>query len=306
MKKQSSLHGNGLVAGMCLVGLFLIGGIFALACTGGATTSELAFAGTWPSCDLTMIDMFWQEYAVTDDSWNPAGIDDACNEAKPFAKVMNAIALIEGAPENTVGTFHDRIDYMRESRSTSSAYHDDFYLRFILDGFTSEASTDPGDHTDLHCPFFDPTNGASVLGERGAVLVHEAWHHWQDRNDFDTSHMDGPLGKCSAGQGACDWFYPHAPGSLLPDGTHSDQIGSLNKFVVVNDVGMYFHSPYQIMAEFESDIAIWGSSAFMPFSIRQEAQNLGNGHLTQNFVNGAAFFIGVPEPFPDYVQRQNP
>ena len=66
----------------------------------------------------------------------------------------------------------------------------------------------------------------------------------------------------------------------------------------MNGIGQYFHSPYQVMAEFESDIALFGSPVFMPFAIRQEAQNVGNNHLAANFVNGAAFTIGKPVPFP--------
>jgi len=51
------------------------------------------------------------------------------------------------------------------------------------------------------------------------------------------------------------------------------------------------------MAEFEGDVAIYGP-AFIPFAIRQEAQNVGNYHLSTNFVNGAGFTIGNPVPFP--------
>jgi hypothetical protein len=77
-----------------------------------------------------------------------------------------------------------------------------------------------------------------------------------------------------------------------------DQLGSLNKTNVVNGIGLYFHSPYQIMTEFEGDVANLGSPAFMPFAIRQEAQSVGNVHLTSNFVNRAGFTIGTPVPFP--------
>ncbi|HXJ89070.1 MAG TPA: hypothetical protein VMS18_19790 [Candidatus Binatia bacterium] len=277
------------------------------ACTDGATTTEVSFTKAWPSCDQDLIRQLWQGWGVTDDSWNPAGISDDCNEGLPFAKVMNAIALIGGSP-TVAGIFHQRGDYMLESRAVSTPYHDDVYLRFIQDhGAGVEAQSDAGDHTDLDCPIFNfpgvptPSPGnpnAEMLAERSAVLIHEMWHHWQDAHDYDSSHMDGPQGSCTAAAGACDWFYPHAPGSSLPDGTNSDQIGSLNKTNVVNDIGLYFHSPYQIMTEFESDVAIFGSPVFMPFAIRQEAQNVGNVHLSSNFVNGAGFTIGNPVPFP--------
>jgi hypothetical protein len=307
MKHSKRFAGTFVFVAVSVAMALLAAGIVVQACNDGATTTEVSFTAAWPSCDQDLIKQFWQGWGVTDDSWNPAGISDDCNESLPFAKVMNAIALIGGAP-TVAGIFHQRGDYMLESRATSTPYHADVYLRFYEDhGAGVEAQSDAGDHTDLDCPIFNfpgvptPSPGnpnAEMLAERSAVLVHEMWHHWQDANNYDSSHMDGPQGKCTAGAGACDWFYPHAPGSLLPDGTTSDQLGSLNKTNVVNDVGLYFHSPYQIMTEFEADVANLGSPVFMPFAIRQEAQNVGNVHLTSNFVNGAGFTIGNPVPFP--------
>jgi hypothetical protein len=307
MKNPRRFAGTFVFIAVGLAMALLAAGIVVQACTDGATTTEVSFTTAWPSCDQDLIKQFWQGWGVTDDSWNPAGILDDCNESLPFAKVMNAIALIGGAP-TVAGIFHQRGDYYLESRATLTPYHADVYLRFIQDhGAGVEAQSDAGDHTDLDCPIFNypgtptPSPGnpnAEMLAERSAVLIHEMWHHWQDAHDYDSSHMDGPQGSCTAGAGACDWFYPHAPGSTLPDGTTSDQLGSLNKTNVVNDVGLYFHSPYQIMAEFEGDLANWGSPVFMPFAIRQEAQSVGNVHLSSNFVNGAGFTIGNPVPFP--------
>jgi hypothetical protein len=307
MKNSERFAGRFVIIAVSVVMTLLAVGIVVHACTDGATTTEVSFTAAWPSCDQDLIKLFWQGWGVTDDSWNPAGISDDCNERLPFAKVMNAIALIGGAP-TVAGIFHQRGDYYLESRANQTPYHADVYLRFIEDhGPGVEAQSDAGDHTDLDCPIFNypgtptPNPGnpnAEMLAERSAVLVHEMWHHWQNANGYDSSHMDGPRGSCTAGAGACDWFYPHAPGSRLPDGTTSDQLGSLNKTNVVNGIGLYFHSPYQIMAEFETDVATWGSPVFMPFAIRQEAQNVGNYHLTANFVNGAGFTIGNPVPFP--------
>jgi hypothetical protein len=290
---------------------FLSAGIMVEACTDGATTTEVSFTTAWPSCDQDLIKQLWIGWGVTDDSWNPAGISDDCNESLPFAKVMNAIALIGGAP-TVPGIFHQRADYMAESGESYpfflNEYHSNIYLRFIQNhGAGVEAQSEAGDHTDLDCPIFNypgvptPNPGnpnAEMLAERSAVLIHELWHHWQNAHGYDSSHMDGPRGSCTAVGAACDWFYPHAPGSALPDGSTSDQIGSLNKTNVVNNIGLYFHSPYQIMTEFESDVAIWGSPVFMPYAIRLESQNVGNVHLTSNFVNGAGFTIGTPVPFP--------
>jgi hypothetical protein len=63
-------------------------------------------------------------------------------------------------------------------------------------------------------------------------------------------------------------------------------VGSLRSLIktnVVNGIGLYFHSPYQVMTEFESDVGIFGSPVFMPLAIRQEVQSVGNVHLTSNF-----------------------
>jgi len=295
-----------------LVGLILAARIVVEACTDGATTTEVSFTKAWRPCDQDLVNAFWQGWGLTDDSWNPAGISDACNESLPFAKVLNAIALIGGAP-TVVGIYHQRGDYYQESRANATPYHDDVYLRFIQDhGAGVEAQSDAGDHTDLDCPIFNypgvPTPSlnnpdAEMLAERAAVLIHEMWHHWQDAQGMDSSHMDGPRGQCTAGSGACDWYYPHAPGAKLPDGSASDDLGGLRRTNVVNGRGLYFHSPYQVMTEFETDIAIWGSSVFMPFAVRQEAQSVGNVHLTSNFVNGAGYTIGKPDPFPNYVTK---
>ena len=300
-------------ATICCVGLSMAIRFAATACVDGATTTEVAYTTSWPSCDMDLVKMIWQGWGITDDSWNPAGITDACNEQLPFAKVMNAISLIEGAPAGIVGAFHQRNDYALESRANQTPYHDDIYMRFIENhGAGVEASSDAGDHTDLDCPIFDypgtptpnPLNGnADMLAERAAVIVHENWHHWQAAHGYNHHHLDGPQGSCTAGAGACDRFYPHTPGSALPNGALTDQLGALNVTNVVNNVGLYFHSAYQVMVEFEADIAIWGSSVFMPFAVRQEAQSMANSHLTTNFVNGAGFVVGTPVPFPTYVQR---
>jgi hypothetical protein len=306
MKPMKASTRNLVLFALCAVTALLTGRSVVLACTDGATTTELAFTQAWP-CRQDVIDQFWSGWGVTDDSWNPAGISRACDQALPFGKVMNAIALIGGAP-TVSGIYHQRGDYMLESRANQSPYHDDVYLRFIQDhGAGVEAESDAGDYTDLDCPIFNypgvpapsPSNpNAEMLPERSAVLIHEMWHHWQDAHDWVSDHLDGPVGKCTAGAGACDWYYPHAPGSQLSDGTRSDDLGSLNKADVVNGRGNYFHSPYQVMTEFETDVALWGSPVFMPYAVRLEAQSVGNVHLTTNFANSPGYTIGTPAPFP--------
>ncbi len=288
------------------------------ACTDGVTAPENAFANTWGPCRQDIINYIFHMWDLTDDSWQPAGAQDNCNEALPFAKVINAVVLISNGPHEQLGGFHDTIDYNDESRSTSSAYHGNVYLRFIQAGGGAEATSETGrfdaeDRTNLHCPIFNfpgtinPASGnAEMLDERASVLVHEMWHHSLYAQGYDPSHFNGPSGNCTASGSACDRYFFHPPDFKLPDGTLSSQIGSLNKNVVVNNVGVYFHSPYQLMVEFDADYALFPNTFLVPFSVRLEAQSVGNIHLATNFLNAVPFSIGTPVPFPTYVPRQNP
>ena len=94
MKNPKVFSGMFVLIALSAVVVLLAAGIIVHACTDGATTTETSFTAAWPSCDQSLIQQFWQGWGVTDDSWNPAGISDDCNESLPFAKVMNAIALI--------------------------------------------------------------------------------------------------------------------------------------------------------------------------------------------------------------------
>ena len=290
----------------------------ARACIDGASPSETAFAGTFP-CQQSDIISIANDYAVEDESWVPAGLKDDCNAALPFAKVINAVALIGLGPHFQLGGFHDTIDYLNESRSTRSAYHGDFYLRFVQQGATpnAEADSEVGrfaaeDRTNLHCLIFNQPSGAGVsagfLAERAAVLVHEAWHHWQHAHSISALHYAGPAFNCTAGGASCDYYYYHAPDFQLPDGSLSSQLGKLNVTVIPDpsQTPVYFHSPYQVMVEFSADMANFANPYIVPFVTRVEAQQVGNVHIAQNFLNVVPYTIGVPVPFPKIQQRQNP
>jgi len=284
----------------------------ALACSDGVTATELAWANEWGPCRQDIISYVYQKWDMTDDSWDPAGKSDDCNMTRPFAKVVSAVVLTSNGPHEQIGNFHDTVDYTAESRSTGSPFHGDIYLRFIQVGASplSEADSETGrfaaeDRTNLHCPLFDANNvSAGTVVNRASTIIHEAWHHWQYAHGYDTSHITGPIGFCAASGPACDNFYFHDPNFVFSDGNVSEQIGMLNRQVVVNDVGEYFHSPYQVQVEFDSDMAIW--TDLIPFAARLEAQSIANARLQTQFVNGAPFIVGTPDPFPTYAFRQNP
>lgn len=292
--------------------MFGMGSAPALACIDGASATELAWANQWGPCRQDIILNIYNGWDLTDDSWDPAGKSDDCNMSLPFAKVISAVVLTSNGPHEQIGNFHDTVDYFREARSTGSPFHGDFYLRFIEQGDSpfSEATSETGrflaeDRTDLHCPLFNLTNVSSdMVVNRASVLIHEAWHHWQYANGWDTSHITGPTGDCTASGASCDNFFFHDPNFPFSDGKVSEQIGMLNRQIVTNDIGVYFHSPYQVQVEFDSDIALW--TDLIPFVDRLDAQNTANVRLQTQFVNGAPFFVGMPEPFPTFAFRQNP
>ncbi len=59
---------------------------------------------------------------------------------------------------------------------------------------------------------------------------------------------------------------------------------------------MRFHSPYQLMVEFLSDLAEV-CQPWVPLVVRQSARAAGNAILAQKFVNKVPYRIGDPRPF---------
>jgi len=288
----------------------------ALGCVDGISPSESAFVGTF-ACNQSDVIGVFNDYAITDESWQAAGLQDDCNANLPFAKVVNAVVFIGLGPHLQLGGFHDTIDYLNESRSTRSAYHGDFYLRFVQQGATPsmEADSETGrllaeDRTNLHCLIFNMPSAAGVsagfLAERAAVIVHEAWHHWQHAHGMSSEHANGPTGNCTASGAACDFYYYHAPDSRLPDGSLSSQIGKLNVNILDQPPNNYSHTAYQVMVEFSSDMANFANPDLVPFAVRLEAMKVGNVHISQNFIAVVPYTIGTPVPFPKIFERQNP
>jgi len=307
-----------LIRGFWTAALLIgIGERAAQACSDGASAAEQTFNATI-NCKLSDVQGMAIDYSALDSSWGPAGFNDACNPSLPFGKLMDAISLIGLAPHFQLGGFHDTIDYMNESRSTKSSYHGDFDLRFIQQGSTAAAEADSvtgrflaTDYTALHCLVFNNPGGtvtvanAGVVAERAAVLVHEAWHHWQEAHGFPTNHEQGPAANCTAGGAACDSYFFHSPDSVLPDGSLSSQIGNLAVIIKTESADPdYFHSPYQVMVEFTADIALLGNPDIIPIGVRREAVLVGNFHASSNFLNVVPFVIGTPQPFPPLVPRK--
>ncbi len=262
------------------------------ACNDGANAQDLGLQqqyGCWRDLYLWV----WNAYQLTDDSWDPAGISDACNIALPFAKVVNgAFAVNYALTDNYSLQWHSTEDYRSSSRAGDNRFHGPFYQRFIEYNGASEADSEVGrvaarDRTNLHCPIFNLGGASDDPVNRGSVLVHESWHHWQQKHGFKSDHMDGPRGACTWGAGSCDWFYPHTISQF--------DFGQLDRYDT-NPDHLLFHSPYQIQAEFDADIAEM-SQPWVPVGVTQMARYYGNTRLANAFVNRVAYRIGDPRPW---------
>jgi hypothetical protein len=270
----------------------LAGRQLALACNDGANPQELAVQGLY-GCWRDLYLAVWNLYDLHDDSWNPAGKSDACNANLPFAKVVNAVFTIHYIlTDNYIPQWHSIEDYTTSSEAGSSRFHGQFYTRFIEYSGSAEADSDTGrtfgkDRVNLHCPLFNLNGPSDDPVNRGSVMIHESWHHWQQAHGFDTSHMDGPIGSCSNGAGSCDWYYFHGTGDF--------DFGQLDRYDT-NPNHLRFHSPYQIAVEFDSDVSEL-SQSWVPVSVTQKARYYGNTRLGNTFRNFIAYRIGDPRPF---------
>ncbi|MBD0712316.1 MULTISPECIES: hypothetical protein [unclassified Streptomyces] len=255
-------------------------------CNDGANAEETAtqsLYGCWPD----LFNWVWQAYALTDDSWNPAGISDACNVTLPFGKVVNSAYLINYClTDNYNSQWHSTEDYQSSSRAADNRFHGPFYQRFIQYNGSSEADSETGrfaarDRTNLHCPLFNLGSPSDSAGNRASVMLHESWHHWQYKHNFQTGHIGG----CSNGQ--CDYYYFH--------GVSAYEFGQFDRYDT-NPGHLLFHSPYQVCAELEGDLAE-NAKPFVPAVVTQAARNIGNLRLANCFANAVGYRIGDPRPW---------
>jgi hypothetical protein len=260
-------------------------------CQDGAGSSDLGVSTMYGSCWRDFMKWVYRAYDMTDDSWEPAGKFDACNIAKPFAKVVNSVYLIchglsDYAGAATCRQWHSTADYRDLLVTAENRFHGPYYVRFIQYNGSRPADAEirrflARDRTNLHCPLFNVGSTYDTPTFRAAALLHEAWHHWQYENDFDPSHMS-----CAVGD--CDWYYVNK----------SSPWGHMHTYDL-NAASFRFLSPYQVMVEFLDDISIFHRKQ-VPISTALDARNEGNAVLTEKFRNAPKFRIGAPKPFPDW------
>jgi hypothetical protein len=223
-------------------------------------------------------------FALTDSSWDPAGGEDWNDGTRPYGKTLTSLFLIVYGIGNEFVSWHTKQDYLDCTLAPKNAYHDLFYLMFIEYNRTAEANTQyriGSNRTNLHCPLFDVGNtGSNFPSHRAGVLVHEAWHHWQRKHGFKSSHPSG----CPGAE--CDYFYRH--------GFSWSHHHTLDYYEIGDE--LWFHSPIQIETEFLGDLAMFPTPG-LPTVIAQTARDHANKLLTSYFVNRTPYRVGNPRPF---------
>lgn len=260
-------------------------------CVDGMTMTEVAVdrlipvPSQWPEFYSWAHDNF----ELTDDSWEPAGLNEPWRGSLPYGKMIHAIYLLTYAlKDDYIPQWHARADYINAARAADNDYHGPFYTRFLSQN-DAEANSDTGrfaarDRINFKCPIFDSGGQSDDPANRASVMIHESWHHWQRKYGWKTGHRTG--GAIAAGQEG-DPYYFHGSGlfdfgTLWTSDAHSDPLR--------------FHSPYQVQIEFDGDLAEY-SFSWVPVAVRAQARYYGNTRLTNQCENRIYYRIGNPRPF---------
>jgi hypothetical protein len=225
-------------------------------------------------------------FDLTDDSWNPAGGGAPDDARLPYGKMINSIYLLTYAIRNEyLPQFHSREDYMLAANGADNAFHDDYEYQFRNrnDGLSAKA-IESGSRTEMYCPVFNVGVYVDDPARRASVMVHEGWHHWQYKYNWQSHHEFG--GAITGGQEG-DKFYFHGTGAFDFGQLHTIDLGA-------NPIK--FHSPYQVEAEFLADLAEY-SFGWIPIAVTDSAKAFGNDILANRFQNATSYRIGQPRPF---------
>ena len=237
---------------------------------------------------------FISQYYLTDGSWspfpwNPPNIDTL----HPPWKLSEGFMMVGLARYDSYGGWHPASQYADESWAIGSRFHDNITWQYNDTTSGTEALTTTNlfqMNTSYWCQLFGTSSAANSPTERGAVIVHEAWHAWQYDHGWDGSHRSD----CPAGTASCDWYYPHTQIEYLPGDSYT--AGDLDIEPVI---GWRFHSPYQLASEYECDVSQF-SRPWVPLGITGAsgtARFFTNFRNANNFSNAVAWKCGNPLPF---------
>jgi hypothetical protein len=116
--------------------------------------------------------------------------------------------------------------------------------------------------------------------------MHEGWHGWLDKYNWNNGSVAGhraTQGACTAA--GCDYFYFHGVSEYV-FGALWETDGTANRF----------HSPNQVQVEFLCDVADQ-PQPWVPNSVRLASQNDANTRAAQRFINGPGYRCGDPRPW---------
>lgn len=239
----------------------------------------------------------WQEYFLwqyraydmRESDWNGRGWNDACNVNLEYPKHWNAAYLLTyGLVDNNDQSFHGTIDYRKTAEAAGSEFHNSVY-------HTPNDRTDifgrfvPGSPGNLQtaCPLYNATSANANPGSRAGDFMHEGWHAWLDKYNWNNGSFNGhraTQGACTANN-SCDYFYFHGISEYV-FGAMWENDGTANRF----------HSPNQVQVEFLCDVADQPQS-WVPASVRIAAQTDANQRSAQRFINGPGYTCGSPRPW---------
>ena len=235
----------------------------------------------------------WQyrAYDMHSSDWSGRGWDDACNNRLEYPKHWNAAYLVTyGLSDNWNFSFHGTADYRALGEAASSNFHgsQDHLPSDRMDIFGAYQVRWPGsNYLFTACPVYNPAITNANPGSRAGEFMHEGWHGWLDKYDWDNGsaagHRPGPQGACTIN--GCDYFYFHGIGAYAFGALYQTD-GTANRF----------HSPNQVQVEFLCDVADY-PQAWVPNSVRLAAQADANARAVTRFINGPGYSCGDPRPW---------
>lgn len=258
------------------------------------TTASQADIDLWNTHGCWQDFFLWQyqAYNMHQDDWSDRGWFDACNQTKDYPKHWNASYLVTyGLTDNIAQAFHGTVDYRAAAQAGDNNYHDTFTHQFSdsTDIFGAFSPSVFGDNSlQTACPLYDMNVAPNANpGSRGGDFMHEAWHAWMDKYDFDNGdvggHRGGPTGACTIN--GCDYFYFHGIGAFnFGDMWQND--GTAKRF----------HSPNQVQVEYLCDITDL-SQTWVPASVRMAASADASDRADNRFINGPGYKCGSPRPW---------
>lgn len=237
----------------------------------------------------------YQAYDMNGNDWANRGWNDACNVSLEYPKHWNAAYLVTyGLLDNNDQSFHGTVDYRAAAEAASSNFHDHF-IHQISDDNNFFGQFSPPDKVITDCPLYDPSATNSNPASRAGDFMHEGWHAWMRKYNYNNGSAGGhrpcnnnPDGTCTLGactMNGCDYFYFHGVSKYV-FGAMWENDGTANRF----------HSPNQVQVEFLCDVADQ-PQAWVPNSVRLRATADANARAAARFINGPGYTCGSFRPW---------